>query len=350
MKAKRQFRILAVFLIGAPMVGRGDVVFTADGSKLVGKIEKIADGKVIIVTDVAGKLEIDAAKVTSIATDEPMNVELKSGDKLIGVVQAAPESTQSVVKSSVGDVSVPQGDMVSVWKVGAESPAEEKVKAKYRPQWTTILEAGANATEGNTDTLNARGRFEVNRRTGFDFLKFYATADYGEQNDERNRNEYRVGSLYEYNFTERFYAYLRGELEYDEFENLDLRATVAGGVGYYWIKKAEHELKTRAGAGYRHETYGSGRTEDEPIADLGLDYRLDVSKWMQFTHSTTYTPSLERFRDYRLDLDTALLFPLKYEQWKLKLGMRNAYNSNPSGDLDRLDNLYYASVLMEIKR
>jgi len=139
------------------------------------------------------------------------------------------------------------------------------------------------------------------------------------------------------------------ELEYDEFEDLDLRATAAAGLGRYWIKKDEHEFKTRAGLGYRHEAFNNGVTRDDAIADLGMDYRVDIAPWLQFTHSGTFIPSLEDFGDYRLNLDTAFIFPLKNDAWKLKLGMRNDYNSNPTGDLERLDNTYYANILVEIK-
>jgi putative salt-induced outer membrane protein len=253
----------------------------------------------------------------------------------------------------VGSISVAPGGMASLWRDDKDSPEAMSAQAeieKYKPHWTYTVALGASQTEGNTDTRTVRGRMDIDRKTEMDLLKFYASADYAEQDDERTRNEYLGGIKYEHSFRPRWYWYTRGELEHDEFENLDLRATVAGGVGYYWIKKQEHELKTRVGAGYRHESFDSGRTEDDAIADLGLDYRLDVTTWMQFTQSTTYTPSLEDFGRYLLDFDTALAFPLKADEWKIKVGVQNKYNSEPDRGRERLDNLYYANVLLEIKR
>ncbi len=335
-------------LFGA--IASADTLTTRDGSRLVGKIERMADGKFVMVTDVVGTVEIDIAKVTSISTDEPVNVEMKSGDRLVGVVAEVLTEEASVVRSAIGEIKIPQQNIASVWRIGTESPAEQKLLAAHKPKWKTVVEIGGSATEGNTDSVDVRGRLELSRKTSKDLLRFYASADYGERDDARVRNEYRGGSSYEYLFTKRMFGYARGELEHDEFENLNLRATAAVGLGYYLIKKDEHELKVRAGPGYRHETYDSGRTSDDPIADLGLDYRLDVSKSMQFVHAATYAPNLEDIGDYRLDFDTALLFPLKADAWKLKVGMKNAYNSNPSGNLDRLDNFYYAGVQLELIR
>ena len=85
------------------------------------------------------------------------------------------------------------------------------------------------------------------------------------------------------------------------------------------------------------------------MLDLGLDYRLDVTPCLQFTHSTVYSPDFLDFANYRLTLDTGVLIPFKDERWAWKVGMRNQYNSRPEGDLERLDNTYYTSIVLTLK-
>jgi len=82
--------------------------------------------------------------------------------------------------------------------------------------------------------------------------------------------------------------------------------------------------------------------------DLGLDCRADFNSWARFTHSTTYAPDFEDFDRRRFGLDTALVFPLKKEARSLKMGTRNEYNSRPQRGLDRLDNTYYANLMLEL--
>ena len=108
-------------------------------------------------------------------------------------------------------------------------------------------------------------------------------------------------------------------------------------------------MKTRCGVGYRHESFTDGREDDTGIVDLGLDYRADIFPWSQFLHSSTYSPSFDDISDYLLVLDTALLIPFKAHEWKLKLGVKNEYNSMPQPGVDRLDNTYYANILVELK-
>lgn len=337
-------------------VARADTVYTTDGSMLVGKIVSWSGGKLKIETSIAGALELDASQVKSMVFDEPMNIELKSGDRLVGPAKTSADNSATVIESSVGAIAVPSEKIGNIWAQGADPPEVVEAKkqaeatlAEYQPDWVTTLEAGVSRQEGNTDNLEARGRFEVNRTTKRDRLTFYLAANYQEQNSVRSANEYYGGIKYKNLVTDRLFWYTRTELEYDEFENLDLRATAAVGYGYFWIKEETAEFNTRAGLGYRHESYDNGDTNDDFFLDLGYDLDWDIREWVKFTHSVTYSPAFDRFSDYRLNVDTAFLLPLQNDDIALKLGMENDYNSNPQPGIDRLDNKYYANILMTLR-
>jgi putative salt-induced outer membrane protein YdiY len=355
MRRYHQWSVLLIVLLTVPL--RADTVLTVDGSEIQGVVKAFTAEKLIIETEFAGEITIDGAKIKSVKTDRRVNVNLSSGDRLVGTIEWVDGPEAPLVHTAMGPIPIRSDDITGMWDEGAEDPAvvasRTKMEAEIqaaKPKWSATLEAGGVLTEGNTETLNARGRFDVRRKSPDDLLHFYLAAQYSEQDDIRSQNEYLGGVRFEATVTERWYWYTRLELEFDEFENLDLRATAAAGVGYYWLKKPEHELKTSVGAGYRHESYDSGRTTDEAVIDLGLDYRADLAPWVQFTHSTVYNPAFEDFDDYRLRLDTALLLPFAgTDDLKLKLGVKNEYNSRPVGGLERLDNTYYANVVWQIK-
>ena len=345
---------LAMLLNLAPAMG--DVVFTSDGSRIVGRIEQVADGRLIITTEIAGQLDIDTAKVTAIDVDRPVNVQFASGDRLVGTIESQDGLPGGVMHTALGAITIDTGGITALWPEGAEDPAVvamrrqgEEEKERLRPKWSVTLEAGGVMKEGNTDTLDARGRFDVKRRTSDELLEFFLAADYSEQKDQRTRNEYRGGIRYENSVTPRNYWYTRIQLEFDEFEDLDLRSTAAAGTGYYWLKQPEKELKTSLGIGYRHESFDSGTTTDAAVLDLGLNYDVDLASWAQFTHASIYSPDIEELGDYRLAFDTAIVFPLKHEEWKLKVGMRNEYNSTPPRGIERLDNTWYANVVLTLR-
>jgi putative salt-induced outer membrane protein YdiY len=340
--------------------GSADVITLSDGSRLVGTVERMGAGKLILVTKFAGTLEIDATQITLIETEQTVNVGMTTGDRLVGTIEYSATVDHPVVQTELGGIPITTDKIEAIWPEGGKSPevlameeqiaqVEEEME-RQRPKWTATLEAGLFYTDGNSEIMRAFGRAEAQRTTVKDLLKFYLSGEYSEEDKERSAHEIKGGAYYEYLFTERWFAYARSDLEYDEFENLDLRFSTAVGVGYYWLKKPEHELKTRGGIGYLHETYMDGVTTDAAQAELGLDYRIDVTPWMRFTHSTTWYPTFETLQDYRLVSDSALLFPLgESDIWKLKLGALYEYDSIPNPGFERLDQTYYANILLELK-
>jgi putative salt-induced outer membrane protein YdiY len=344
----------AALLLASVSVSSADTVVLSDGSRLNGVISRLSAESITLQTAFAADpLVIDAAMVQQVETDEEITVDTASGDRLVGKVVWEPVTQSAVVKTKFGDLRVPRDELSGLWPVGAMSPEEIAIQEeleRQKPKWSFTAEIGGTKKEGNTDTVDFYGGIELSRKTMVDLLRFYVTGRYGETDQIRDTSEVILGSYYEHLLfnSDRWYGYGRFELEYDEFENLELRATLAGGMGYYWIKEEHHELKTRLGAGYLHESYMDGTTDNSATLDVGLDYRVEIKPWMQFVHSATYIPTFDGIDDYRLDFDTAILVPFKDERFAFKIGMRNEYNSMPLPGIERLDNTYYANLLVNI--
>ncbi len=169
-----------------------DVVVTTDGSRIVGKLERMDPRGAVIVTDFAGTLTIPADKVAAVTTDEKVHIAFASGDRLIGKLVESPDGARVVVQSAIGDVIVEREKMTAVWPEGADSPEvvavkqeQQKKLAAITPKWSAALEFGGSRSEGNTDTLDARGRFDVKRKTELDLLTFFLYGNYSESNKNR---------------------------------------------------------------------------------------------------------------------------------------------------------------------
>ena len=350
---KKLFLSVTVMLLAGPRPALADSVTLSDGSILFGTVKGLGDGKLKLETEFAGLLEIDAAKILSIKTEQPINVALSTGDRLVGTIEPNEAGDGFIVKTKFADVPITSADVQNIWTQDGKSPEQttlEEAIAKHQTKWSSTIEAGGVMKEGNTDLLTARGAFELRRATDDDLLKFYIRAAYAEQDDIRSSNEIIGGVDYENWFAGRWSWYTRIELEYDEFENLDLRTTAAAGLGYRWLKRENLDLKTRAGVGYVYESFTNGVTDDKGIIDLGLAFRWDIVDDVRFTQDTNYSPSFDGADDYRLRLDTALTFPLgNSDKWKFKIGMLNEYDSMPEPGVDRLDNTYYTSFVLDVK-
>ena len=54
--------------------------------------------------------------------------------------------------------------------------------------------------------------------------------------------------------------------------------------------------------------------------------------------------------DHRLAVENAGEIPLTDEEdWKLRLGVRNQYDSMPVGGAERLDTYYFANIVWDMK-
>ncbi len=361
MKTTTRFRLsLLILLATTTAVATADVVTLTDGSRLVGNIVRLQDGHLTLETQFAGTIEIDAALVESINTDQPVHVDIDTGDRLIGAIVWQTQIQRALIQTELGDLPVDIKRIAAIWPKNAKSPEqlawekqieEVRVAAEaQRAKWSATVEAGVLYKEGNTESLTARGRAELRRKSPKDLLKFYIAGEYAEESKVRDTAEIKGGAYYEHLITKRLFGYGGFELEYDEFENLDLRVSTAAGLGYYWLKEEHHELKTRGGIGFLHESYMNNTNRHTFQGDLGLDYFVDLAEWLRFTHSTSYYPTFESIRDYRLVSDSALIIPLgDSEAWKLKLGAAYEYKSLPTGGAKRLDQTYYANIMLDIK-
>ncbi|MFW5839087.1 MAG: DUF481 domain-containing protein [Planctomycetota bacterium] len=349
---QRTFGWLCFCVLAIGLPAGADEVVLKDGSRLVGTVKELAGGNVIIATDFAGELSIETAKVEGITTAEAVFVELESGDRVLGTLNYVPGKGQQVNARNFGPRQVPVDQLASAWQEDTKSPAErarDKAIAEAQPKWSVQLEAGLSGQAGNTERASANGAVTVKRTTPDDRLEMYLFGDWATEDGQETAREIIGGVSYEADFTQRWFAFGKIELENDEFENIDLRTTVAVGVGYFFIQQDDHELKARIGPGYLHESYTDGGSDSQAILEIGIDYNRKFSPWLSFVHSTRYYPSFDGIDDYRLVIRNALEIPIdESESWKIRLGVRNQYDSQVETASEKLDTFYFANVVYEI--
>jgi putative salt-induced outer membrane protein len=211
--------------------------------------------------------------------------------------------------------------------------------------WSGTVELGLNGRTGNSDRLDWRFLTEANRKTKTDRLKLYFKSFFAEEDGNQTEEKYLAGGAYELDVSPRDYAFLRLDAEHDKPRNIDLRSTVTAGLGHFFIKKSDHELKGRAGIGYQYESIDAGDDHQDVILDLGYDYRLDIRSYFRLKHDLTVFAPFNRIDAYRAVINTAGEVPIfPGEAWKLTLGMRNEYDNMPPDDVQEFDTWFYLTL------
>ncbi len=354
---------------------RADLLYLDDGSRISGRLGASTLDGYVIATGFAGELTVPAAKVVGIATDAPVMVSAGGEDRVRGRLEYDPDSAeQRLTGTAFGDVTLAPGRLTALWPPGQSAPAVRHAEQAHRAElarikadnaetvariedrlrgfekpWSARVSLGLNGASGNTDRVQIKGRAEANRKTENERLKLYAAGEMQEQQKVLTEKEIRMGAHLERDFSRRWFWFARQDLEKDAFENLELRSDTVAGLGYFVIREDDHEWKLRGGLGYQFESFENGIDNRQGIVSLGYDYSVDVSDWMRFTHSVTYFPSFEDpAKNYRLESDIGVEIPLGHsDQWALRLGLRNDYDSLPPPGTQSLDTTYGADIVVD---
>ena len=340
-----RFTVLALSLVVLPCIAIADEVLLNDGSTLIGQVQVWTEGKAVLQTDFNDHLEIDATKIRGITTDAPRSVQLLSGDRAVGTLNFTPEGGQTINAEALGNIGFELDRVSAIWAAGEESPDVVALRNKLANIWSANIQLGINGQTGNTEQLAINGSAEIKRTTDTDRLTLYGKGRFSKENGQDTVKEVIGGISLEVDINEKWFTFVTTEMEFDKFENIDLRATVSGGLGYYAIREADEDLKFRAGIGFQHESFNTGTSTEEAVANLGWDYRKEVSPWCLFTHSVSIFPKFEDLNDFRMVMDNALEFPLNGDKdWSLKVGMTNNYDAMPQMGIRRLDTFYYFNI------
>lgn len=375
--------LLAGFLCGA-RPSAADQVLLSDGSVLMGTVLTLADGNIHLDTAFGGELAVPWEHVTGISTETALVVQLQSGEKVAGVLNAT-DGQQFVHAAEGGEVSVILAEVVGIGPEGQEpappetAPADVEASPAPKDLWKGRAELGVNGQTGNKDRIDVRGGIDLNRNTDMRRLNLYLKGQYAETNDLRSANEVMGGARLEVDFSKRTYVFAKIDLEYDEFEDLDLRATLTTGMGHFFIEREKLELKGWIGAGYEYEDFDKvegpaipdtanfeaalreairlalvqrfediedDETQSDIVAEAGYAFRWDLKQNFRFKHGLTYYPKVsDSFMEFRIAADTALEFPLgKDPDWTLRTGIRHEYDSSPQEGVDTLDTTYYLNL------
>ncbi|MEM8836279.1 MAG: DUF481 domain-containing protein [Planctomycetota bacterium] len=366
---------VAICLLACVHSSRADVVETADGSRLIGTVTRLAGGTLLIDTAFAPGVAIPAGQIRMVKTDRPMAVVTASGERVIGRLDWNGDRA-TISGSAGGDVNIDGTTIVAITTPDVPVPDPEKAaetteaieskKSDYaksvddaiagetappepESKWSGRIEFGLDGDAGQTETLEFSGRAEARRVTDKDRLLLYVQGDYSEEEGRRSENELIGGARLEVDITEKFFAYGRVELEFDEFEDLDLRTTAIGGVGYRVVDEDDIFFSLRGGIGYIYEAFENTPDQDSVVLDLGYDFRYDFNEYVRLTHSFTYLPEFEDFaNDFRIITNAALEIPIANDKsWKFRTGIETEYDNDPEPGINEYDTSFFARIVYD---
>lgn len=248
-----------------------DIVVMKNGDRLTGQVKKLESGVLYVDLDyVWGSVGVDWNQVDEVQSSGVYQVTLDNGEHLIGTLSKTAEGAGNNKDVSIVSasrlVTVPAASVVQV----------ESAKSTFWRQLTGSIDFGTSYTSGNSETsLNSDADVNYPARNWSAGASYTSSFSGQSGSSQTNLQELEAGAERYLNRN----SFLLGLADFlhSSQQDLNIRTTLGGAYGRYWLRTNENTLRWFGGAVYTHEDFKS--SSGQPIqqnleALLGAQYEL----------------------------------------------------------------------------
>lgn len=234
-----------------------DEVRLRNGDRLTGEVVNMEGGILKLRTPYGGDLKLDWSQVEGLTTDHPLVIQLQESG-------GPAEGENRITVTGVGTPGFPPTS--SVQAINPPPP--------FRYRGTVTI--GGNSTRGNTRTeaVNAATRWML--RYYRHRLNLEAKYNFSEANNQVTAQNSLLNTGYDFFLSQLVFLKAKTLFEKDTLQNLQLRSTYGGGIGYQFLDTPRAALSAEVGPAHVNEDFRGGPTTRTVTGQWGLKAELDV--------------------------------------------------------------------------
>lgn len=280
-------------------------------------------------------------------------IELKNNDILTGTITK--ESSDYVVLETtmLGSLTILRDHISKIEPRVVQSRAieDEPQTGADAAEWTADFETAYFLTRGNTETSGFDLTAFINRKTATDETTFKSTVNQSSSEKKMNAQKWYAMGRYAYSFGEelKWFNPFKFEIDHDKFANIDYRYIPSVGIGYWVSDEKPFKAMGEVSLGWEHTKYNDGRDDaDEAILIPHVYAEYTTVHGLLLSQDLIAFPALSDLGEYRFISTSAIAFPFN-DAISLKLSWINEYNSDVSGDTEKLDQQLLTSFVYSFK-
>lgn len=340
--------IVLLFAIISPLIA--DQITLANGDRLTGDVIKFDGKELTIKSEYGAVVAFPWSAVAAINSSKPLNFALKDGQLVVGTATTTDGKLQVQTKDA-GAVTIAKDTITAIRSKDEEAAYEAEIERYRNPRlldlWTGFVDFGYAKASGNANTSNLSVSATATRATTRDKINVHFTSLYASATTDNvnavTANAIRGGLAYDLNLSPRTFAFGLVDLEYDQFQDLDLRFAPAGGFGYHVLKSKRSLFDVQGGVALDREFFSTGLQRTAGDALIGETYNFNWSKTTTLHENFTIFPAFTGGSNYRMNFDTSWATAIrKWLAWQLTISDR--YLSNPVPGLKSNDVIYTTGV------
>jgi putative salt-induced outer membrane protein YdiY len=332
----RKTRFVFFFIYLTSQILFADQITLKNGDRISGTITTADNTSINLKTDYAGTLTIKWDAVQTVTSDQSLYFTSKSGQVAVGTVSTTDDKFQVATKDR-GTVTVAKEDVKTV-----RSESEQKAYGA----WGGSLNSGLSLSRGNSDTTNFTLGATSTRITEKDTISAFLNSLYSKDKTSgvsvTTANAIHAGIRFDYNLSDRTFAFVFTDFDRDRFQQLNLRNVIGGGLGYHLIKTSATNFDVSAGATFDQEYFSTlTRKSGEALLGQSLDHKFSGA--FSIKERLEFYPNVSDLGQYRIVFDTTAVTKMtKSFSWEVDASDR--YITNPVNGLKGNDLLFTTGV------
>ncbi len=323
---KRLYPVLLI-LLALPSDGlraqKTDVVVLENGDHITGEIKELYRGKLSYSTDDMGTISIEWQRIQQITSRDFFEFELGSGERYFGLLEAAAQPRQLVVRVAEFSDTLPMSSVVRV--VPIETSFWQRIEGR--------IEFGFDFKKANTRmefTLSGNVNYRVRRAlSGLDY-SFYLQSQDSASTTTRNS----VGLSHQRFWQSKWSALTSTKVEQNSELSLDSRFSVLGGAAYSFIRTNKAVVQSLLGLNYTNEKFTGveGRTNSlEGVIGTEGAYFLFDSPKTDIDATLAVYPNLTTWGRVRIAFESRLSYEI-FSDFTIGLTVFDDFDSGEPGD------------------
>jgi len=347
----RRFLTLVLLGIGlfCPDV-LADHLTLSNGDRLSGSIIKSDNDSLSIKTEFAGDVKVKWTAVEQISADQPLYLILRDGQVVFGTVTT--DGGRIVVQTRDAGTVTTSKEAIQLLRSEAEQAAYlAEVERLRNPGlgdlWTGSADVGLSLTRGNAETTTISAGAQAVRATRRDKTSVYFASLFARNSTTgesvTTANAVRGGLRYDLNITDRVFVFGLSDVEYDKFQQLDLRLVLGGGLGINAVKTDRTRLDLFGGGAFNQEYFSTGNNRKSGELIVGEELTYKLSSITSLGQRAVLYPNLSEGGEYRFTFDATAVTRLSRSLgWQVTVS--NRYVSDPIPGIKKNDLLLTTGI------
>ena len=326
--------IAGVLLISAVLTSpvhasKTDVVVLANGDAVTGEIKGLEFGSLRYSTDSMGTVSIDWEDITSVQSNQNLQIELVDGSRYFGSFLATEDSASVRVKTASQEVDIPAQQVVRVTPIETNEKFWQNLDGSFSLGFQTQKSSAVTTSNVAADVSHRSRKYLYG-------LKLTSTVT--DQPTEETKARQSIEANFQRFGANRWFTDWFTRWERNDELGINSRSAVGGAAGRYIVQTNKNQFSLTAGMqGARTSFIGDDESTTEAEGRIEIRYlRRNLVPETSATFTTLIYPLLDDLSQFRAETDLSFKREFLSDLF-LSFSVGHSYLSDPPADASSSD-------------